>query len=120
MSLGDLLKEFEALASKVEGQALRKAMQVEAFRMKQEWRENVRGTRGLPGLAAAVSYDVTRTGPAEITAEVGYDKTGQGNLGNLAEFGSSQHGPIRPTGARVVKDAAERAAAFLADLGADL
>lgn len=120
MSLDKLVREFDALAEKVQGPALRAALEVEGFRMKQSWRENVRGTRGLAGLAAAVSYDVTRTGPGQYTAEVGYDKSGQGELGNLAEFGSSLHGPIRPTGARVVKDAAERAAEFLADLGADL
>lgn len=93
-----------------------KALKVEGHQMRDDWRAVVSGARGLPGLARALSYDVRATGLRELTAEVGYDKVGQGNLGNIVEYGSSQQGPIRPAGERVLNDGASRLEKFLAGL----
>lgn len=90
-----------------------KALEFEAREMKDDWRGRVTGVRGLPGLAGAVSYDLFPTGLRELTAEVGYDKRGQGNLGNIAEFGNSAHGPIRPAGEPVLEAGADRLERFL-------
>lgn len=93
----------------------RKAVQVEAFKMKAEWRQIVTGARNLGGLASAVTYD-TRLIPSGAEAEVGYEQRGQGELGNIAEFGTSTQGPKRPAGAAVLKAGADRLEKYLGGL----
>lgn len=97
----------------------RKLVQVEARSMKDDWRQAVTGARNLRGLPSAITYDTQDT-PAGATAEVGYEKRGQGSLGNIVEFGGSRHGPIRPAGERVLRAGADRLEKYLSDLGADL
>jgi hypothetical protein len=64
-----------------------------SMNVKKTWRGKVSGARGMPGLAAAVSYDVTTSGGA-VEAEIGYDKSRyQGPLGNISEYGSPTHAP---------------------------
>jgi hypothetical protein len=92
------------------------ALRFEGQAMKQEWRGIVSGARGLPGLAGAVSYDVTAKGLRSLELEVGYDQRGQGELGNIAEFGTSTQGPKRPAGERVLKGGVDRLEKFLASL----
>ena len=117
--LRQLAADLEAAGPRAQREAYT-ALVVEAHAMKDDWRTRVTGVRGLPGLAAAVSYDVTVTGLREITAEIGYDQRGQGELGNIAEFGSSRHGPIRPAGRDVLLAGAQRYETYLARIGTDL
>lgn len=92
-----------------------KATRVEAHKMRDAWRAEVgRGT--FRQAAAAISYDLLPTGLRSITAEVGFDKRGQGNLGNIIEFGSSTTGPIHPAGEKVLKGGADGLAKFLEGL----
>lgn len=89
-----------------------KALQVEAHAMRDDWREALSGAQWR-NAARAVSYDMLPTGLRRLTAEVGFDDRGQGELGNLLEFGSSTQGPLRPAGARVLKDGADRLEKYL-------
>lgn len=84
--------------------------------MKQDWQRRVQGARGLPGLAGAVTYDVGLFGLRSFELEVGYEQRGQGELGNIAEFGTSTQGPKRPAGAAVLRDGAARLERYLAGL----
>lgn len=90
-----------------------KATQVEGHRMRDDWRQAVTGATGLPGLPAALSYDMLPTGLRSVTTEVGFDDRGQGELANLVEFGSSEHPPIRPAAERVLKGGEDRLTKFL-------
>lgn len=47
----------------------------------------------LPGLASTVEYDLKQT-PTSIAVEVGFRKEGQGNLANIAAFGSVNNAPV--------------------------
>ena len=51
------------------------------------------GHRHLPGLAAKVAYDVDST-PTSVTVEVGFIDEGQGELANIAAFGTSKNPPV--------------------------
>jgi hypothetical protein len=82
--------------------------------MKKDWQTQWTGIRMMPHLPASVTFDSTlsATGPE---GEVGPDKERrQGALGNIAEYGTSRHGPIRPVAARI---AAAEAARFEDALG---
>lgn len=107
-----LVVDLRAAGEKAE-KASYKALVVEAAKMKAEWQAGVKGARGLPGLARAISYDIRPAGLRAISAEVGYDKTGQGSLGNIVEFGSARQGPIRPMGAEVLAEGAQRFETYL-------
>jgi len=56
-------------------------------------RRNASGHSRLPGLARAVSYDVSMSGTS-VTVDVGFDKSGQGNLANIAVYGTSDTAPF--------------------------
>lgn len=72
---------------------VRKAVEVTARRVKDSWRDKLKGSSTLPGLPSAVSYDVTRPAGA-VEAEIGFDKgRRQGALGNVSEFGTPTVGP---------------------------
>lgn len=92
------------------------AVKVEAYKMRSEWQDAVKGSRRLRGLPAAVGYDILPTGLLSIAAEVGYDQRGQGELGNIAEFGTSTQGPVMPAGAKVLKGGADRLEKYLGGL----
>jgi hypothetical protein len=65
----------------------RKAVEVTARKVKDSWRNKLRGSEYLPGLPRVVSYDIEQPGGA-VEAEVGFTKhSGQGDLGNVSEFG---------------------------------
>lgn len=91
------------------------ALRHEAREMRDDWRAAV-GSGPFRGASAALSYDVMPTGLREITAEVGFEKEGQGNLGNILEHGTSTQGPVRPAGEQVVTAGADRLERFLATL----
>lgn len=92
------------------------AVKVEAFKMKREWRDAVSGSARLRGLPAAVGYDIFPTSLLSIAAEVGYEQQGQGELGNIAEFGTSTQPPVKPAGKQVLKNGADRLEKYLGGL----
>ena len=61
--------------------------------IKKRMKADASGHRHLPGLARTVNYDV-ETGADYIEVEVGFEKKGQGNLANIAAFGTSRNGPV--------------------------
>ena len=61
--------------------------------MKRQMRRDATGHRRLPALPRYVEYDVTQT-PLSVTVEVGFRKEGQGNLANIAAFGTSRTAPF--------------------------
>lgn len=71
----------------------RKAVEVTARRVKDDARDKTRGMYRLGRIPASISYDMHNdlSGPS---AEIGFDKSGQGNLGNIIEYGS-RHFPAR-------------------------
>lgn len=62
-------------------------------KIKADIRRNASGHSRLPHLARAVSYDVS-VGASEVEVEVGFDKVGQGNLGNIAVYGTDDTAPF--------------------------
>lgn len=66
-----------------------------ALRIKRQARQIASGHRRLPKLSSAIGYDINRS-PLGTEAVIGYAKSGQGNLGNIAEFGTSTQAPIAP------------------------
>lgn len=61
--------------------------------MKKRMAAAASGHRHLPGLARTVEYDVDQ-GLRSISLEVGFRKEGQGNLANIAAFGTSDTPPV--------------------------
>lgn len=59
-----------------------------ALNIKQETRENVSDHPSWKRLAGTVNYDVKG-----LSAVVGYDDQGQGELAGIYEFGSATHAP---------------------------
>lgn len=84
-------------APKKSGPLLRKALEVTARNVKDSWRSKLKGSQSLPGLPAAVSYDVNAHkvfGVGILEAEIGFDKSKpQGPLGNISEFGTPKTPP---------------------------
>lgn len=109
--LGDLVRELEAAAGSIDPRAL---VQVEAMNVKRDWQQEWSGIRGLPHIGRSVTFD-TKESRAGAEAEIGPDPgRTQGPLDNIVEFGSSQHGPIRPVTRRLVEAAGDRLEAYLA------
>lgn len=72
---------------------VKKAVQVTAFKVKTAWRTKLGGSSTLPGLPAALSYDV-EADSGSVDAEIGFDKSKfQGPLGNISEFGAPTVAP---------------------------
>lgn len=72
---------------------VRKALEVTARKVKDGWRDKLKGSATLPGLPGAVSYDIEEPG-GSVEAEIGFDKgRRQGALGNVSEFGTPTVGP---------------------------
>lgn len=72
---------------------VRKAVEVTARKIKDGWRDRLKGSATLPGLPGAVSYDIDEPG-GSVEAEIGFDKgRRQGALGNVSEFGTPTVGP---------------------------
>lgn len=110
----DLARALDVSGEKAQA-ASYKATVVEAHKMRDEWRKEVGGGT-FSQAAAAISYDILPTGLRSITAEVGFDDRGQGELGNIIEFGSSRQGPIHPAGQKVVDGGASRLEKYLGTL----
>lgn len=66
----------------------RKVVEKGALNIKTETRERVSDHPTWKRLEQKVNYEIVG-----LTAEVGYDDTGQGELAGIAEFGSARHAP---------------------------
>lgn len=72
---------------------VKKAATVTSLKVKNAWRDKLRGSSTLPALPFAVSYDV-KADAGSVEAEIGFDKSkNQGALGNISEFGSVNNAP---------------------------
>lgn len=79
--------------SKAPGRIQRRApktLRKGAFDVKQRLRRDAEGHAYLPGLAAKAAYDEM----TPLSYEIGIDKGGQGDLGNVAVYGTSNNAPI--------------------------
>ena len=61
--------------------------------MKATMKKDATGHAHLPGLPRFVEYDLERTATT-VAVEVGFRKEGQGNLANIAAFGSVNNAPV--------------------------
>lgn len=91
--------EFHRLAADLgkvpsgSGPNLRKAIEVTARHVRDDWRRNGTGMAHAPAFPFSVTYDIEGDRD-RIEAEIGPDKDrAQGALGNLIEFGSINNGP---------------------------
>jgi hypothetical protein len=79
------------------GPKIRKAVEVSARNVKEDWRKPLQGSGSVPGGAASISYDI-KGGNAirgsEITAEIGPELGGAGSLVSALEDGfGGRQGP---------------------------
>lgn len=65
----------------------RQAVEVTARHVKDDAKDNMRGVKYMPHIPAAVDYDMVGSA-AGIGADIGFNKGGQGSLGNIYEYGS--------------------------------
>lgn len=109
--LDSLARDLMSAAANIDP---RKLVQVEAFRVKQDWQAAWSDIRGMPHIGRSVTYD-TRTTAFGAEAEIGPDpERTQGPLDNIVEFGSSAHGPLRPVTDRLRREAGDRLERYLA------
>lgn len=69
-----------------------KVMARGAFNIKTEMREDFSGHNFLKDLGFKVNYD--RLDRLGLAYEIGIDKGGQGSLGNIAAYGTSNNAPV--------------------------
>lgn len=62
-----------------------------AVNIKRDWRSNAAQSAGAhaSGYPSTINFDMS----GQLEAEIGPNKAGQGNLGNLLEYGSVRNGP---------------------------
>lgn len=74
------------------GPLINSALQHTAVEVKRSWQKRVKGAKHLPGLPAAIDYDVAASranGQSVLEIQVGFNKDKpQGALGNVNEFGT--------------------------------
>lgn len=70
-----------------------------AFEIKNRIKRAASGHDYLPGLSSNVSY--TKFAPLDF--EIGFDKVGQGNLANIAAFGSINNAPVMESPAMLAR-----------------
>lgn len=88
--------------SEAPGRAQRKAPAVfarGAFEIKKRLKAAASGHDHLPSLDAHVAYD--KVGP--LAFEIGFNKVGQGNLANIAVYGSVNNSPIMESPAQLAR-----------------
>lgn len=90
--LDSLATDFTVAASRVVP-ALVPVAQRAGVNMKRQMKRDASGHSHLPALPRYVEYDVTHS-PLSVTVEVGFRKEGQGNLANIAAFGSANNAPV--------------------------
>jgi hypothetical protein len=82
----NLSADLTSVGSKVAPLA-RKAVEVTARHVKDDARSLMKGVKGMPHIPRSVDYDMVGSA-AGIGADIGFDKGGQGSLGNIYEYGS--------------------------------
>lgn len=89
--LAGLARDLHDASSDVRGDVV-KVVKKAATNVKKNWRENAAATAGAHAsqYPSTISYDIKDQG---LSAEIGPEKRGQGNLGNLLEFGSANNPP---------------------------
>jgi hypothetical protein len=91
------------------GQNIRKAVEVSARNVKDEWRKRLDGSGSLGQATRSISYEL-KGGRAirgsQITAEIGAELGGQGSLVGIVEYGSPTLAP-RGYGLRALEDTTE-------------
>jgi hypothetical protein len=90
-ALDQLAADLGEVAEHV-GPNVRQAITGTSMGVKKAWQEPLKGSPTLPGLAWAVTFDITTFqgfGTSVIKSEIGFDKDrAQGALGNVSEFGT--------------------------------
>lgn len=71
---------------------VRKAVEVTARNVKEDWQEPLKGSATVPGGAASISYDL-KVGADGVEAEVGPELKGQGPIVGMLEYGTPNTGP---------------------------
>ncbi len=71
---------------------VRKAVEVTARHVKDDWKEQLEGSEHVPGGARSISYDIAEF-PGSIEAEVGPSVGGPGALVGMLEYGTPTVGP---------------------------
>ena len=71
---------------------MRAAVQVTSLKVKRDAQESVSKVALLGQAAGAIHYETSEKSDG-VEAEIGYDKGGVGNLGNLIEFGAPNAHP---------------------------
>lgn len=90
--LDALARDFAAAPAKVIPALLPVANKA-GVSIKGVMRRDASGHSHLPGLSRAVEYDVD-SDASSVTVTVGFRKQGQGNLANIAAFGTSNNAPV--------------------------
>lgn len=89
--LDQLAADLGQVADKA-GPKINSAINVTSLKVKRAWQEPLKGSRSLPALPYAITYDITTFqgfGSSVIKSEIGFDKSrNQGALGNVSEFGT--------------------------------
>lgn len=86
-----------------------------AFEIKNRIKRAASGHDYLPSLSAHVSYD--HRGFLEY--EIGFDKVGQGNLANIAAYGSINNAPVMESPVMVARPELREIERHLGDEGED-
>lgn len=88
------------------GPNIRKAVEVTARKVKDEWRKDVAGSSLAPGGDRAISYDLkggNAVRGSEISAEIGPELRGAGSLVGLLEYGVPDRNGPRGYGAAALE-----------------
>lgn len=72
---------------------IRKAVEVTARNVKEDWREPLQGSAMVPRGAASISYDMKLDSDGSIGAEIGPELKGQGPIVGMLEYGTPTTGP---------------------------
>lgn len=70
---------------------IRKAVQVTAQLVRDDWREPWQGSATVPGAARSISYDTKGVTGSGVSAEIGPELGGQGSLVGLFEEGDARN-----------------------------
>lgn len=94
IDFSDILKLAADLGDvpKTAGRNIRKAVEVTARHVKDDWREPLQGSALLPRGPYSISYDIKGTGRS-VEAEIGPELKGQGALIGMLEYGTPSTGP---------------------------